>query len=131
MMQRSKPVDIEYVLARALGIHATPVPADLERRLPYVMATRTGGGRADLVVDNHFVDIDVWCEKDAWGQAADEAADVMSRVLELAGSTSGGAVVCAATVEAMPYNNPDPLHPDLARVTCSVEITARAEIIEG
>ena len=127
-MQLAKPVDIEAVMAEALGIHATPVPANLGRTLPYAIATRTGGGRADLVVDNHFVDIDVYSHDGDWAGATDEAATLLARACDLGGTVAGGAVVCAVTVETMPYNNPDPDHATLARSTFSLRVTARAVV---
>lgn len=130
-MQLAKPVDVEYVIAEALGIHATPTPANLGASLPYAIVSRTGGGRADLVVDNHFVDIDVYSYDDDWAGATDEAASLIARACELGGTSAAGATVCAVTVETMPYNNPDPDHPSLARSTFSLRVTARAEVINS
>lgn len=127
-MQLAKPVDIEYAIAEALDIHATPIPANLGTSLPYAVVTRTGGGRADLVVDNHFVDVDVYSYDGDWAGATDEAATLIAHACELGGTTSVGALICAVTVETMPYNNPDPDHPSLARSTFSLRVTARAEV---
>lgn len=130
LVQLAIAVDIEDVVSRAVGIHGTPVPADLGASLPYAMVTRTGGGRNGLVVDNHYVDIDVWSESDDWAGATEYAARLEAAILESKGCEYAGAVICAASVESHPYNNPDPDHPTLARVTFSMLITTRAIIEE-
>ncbi len=128
MTQIAKPVDVEGALASALGIAAPPVPEDLTARLPYAVATRTGGSRAGKVVDTFYVDFDVWCAKDEWGLAHEVAAGLLARAEELPRSGGGAATWCAVSVETHPYNNPDPVRPDLARVTFAMTITARAVV---
>lgn len=131
MAQIVIPVDIEETIADIYGIHATPKPADLGASLPYAVVSRTGGGRADLVVDNHFVDVDVYSDPDDWAGATAEASRLLALMADCINKqASNGAVLYAATVEALPYNNPDPDHPTLARSTFSMRVTARGAVVE-
>lgn len=130
------PLDIEDALrvdlstAASLGgfsisIAAPPVPYDLGTSLPYAMVERIGGQRDDIVVDTHDVAIDVWA--DSWADAQ-LAADKLLGLLcglpyaddELEHDYLG------VQVNALPYNNPDPDHQDVPRVSFTAFVTARA-----
>lgn len=119
------PIDVEAALAADLGVHAPPVPSDLGGALPYCVAERVGGGRADLVVDTHYVAFDVWAR--TWDGAQAEAADLLARAMALPRDPHARHGWCAVTADALPYDNPDPDRPDLARATFQLSITCRAE----
>ena len=122
------PIDVEAALAADLGVHAPPVPPSLGSVLPYCAVERVGGGRADLVVDTHYVSFDVWAA--TWEEAQGEASRLLAAACSLPRDPSASGTWCAVTVDGMPYDNPDPRRPDLARVTFFVAATCRAEIRE-
>lgn len=124
MTQYAIPVDVEAALASALGIAAPPVPAALAA--PYSCVTSTGGSRSSLVVDRFFADVDCWGADEASALAL--ARGLVARALELPGTEAGGATWCAVSAESLPYLNPDPDEPTLARATFSLAVTARSAV---
>lgn len=125
MGNTATPVDVEQVLADALdGVFAPPVPSDMEP--PYSMVVSTGGVRRSRVIDTRYVDVDTWA--DSKGEAMAVALALVPKAEALAGSTVDGATVMSVGVTSLPYDNPDPDRPDLARATAGYEITTKAVI---
>lgn len=125
MGNTATPADVEHVLALALdGVHAPPVPPDMEP--PYSMATATGGIRTGYVRDIRYVDIDTWGVTE--GGAVADALALVPQVEALVGQTVAGATIERVSVTALPYDNPDPDRPDLARATTGYEIVIKALI---
>ncbi|MBR2838985.1 MAG: hypothetical protein IKE55_09395 [Kiritimatiellae bacterium] len=125
---RGDTIDIEAALVEALGAagvgaSAPPVPATLGAALPWAHVTRTGGSEAAYVQDVHRVDIDVYGSTEA--AAAQAAGRLCGLVRSLAGSALGGVPCYSASIETLPYSNPDPRHPTLPRVTLKAQITTR------
>ena len=137
-MQTIIPVDIEDALRIDLkraadlggfsfGISAPPIPADLGNTLPYVVVERIGGMRESLVVDTHDIGIDVWA--DEWGEATLAANKVLGLLCGLPYSDDPQVEYLGVEINALPYNNPDPNHQDIPRVSFTAHVKARAEII--
>lgn len=127
-----KPADIEGALAAQFAnTSAPPLPEDFDGLLPYALFTRVGGSISERVVNSHSLSIDVY---DAtWASAQASAAALLEAVTALEGRTIvwiEGATQQSTpiyTVDcAIPYNNPDPLHPNVPRVTFTATVTARA-----
>lgn len=120
-------LDIETALYNALtdeghSASAHKLPASLGDTLPHIHVTRTGGSNASLVVDSHNVDFDVYAEDDA--DAMEIASNMCAWIRSLAGSTSNPPCY-VSEVTTLPYKNPDPRHPTLARATVKALITTR------
>lgn len=123
-MDNCKTIDIEDALQAALnadGVKAAapPVPANLG---PSVYVHRTGGYGTQYVQDLHTVDFD--CYADTEAEAMAQACDLTAWVRALEGRELT-APVYIAQITTLPYNNPDPNHPSLARATFSTQITTR------
>ena len=126
-------IDIETALYSFLtgdGYNASAheLPATLGSHLPHVHVVRTGGFVTDRVIETNNVDFDVY--------AADQA-DAMTAASNLCGyvrslELSEVATFCyAAEIQVLPYNNPDPRHPDLGRVTFKAQLLTRTAEGEG
>ena len=118
-----KTKDIETALYRLLdnsGYHASAhsIPSSLGSSLPHVHVVRTGGFESDMVIETHYVDFDVY---DAY------PADAMTKASELCGWTRDlvGDDFYVATITTLPYENPDPRHPNIARVTFKASLICR------
>lgn len=120
-------VDIETALYTKLtedgySASAHSIPAELGSSSPHIHVVRTGGFNSDLVIDTHQVDFDVY---------ADDAADAMSAASDLCGwvrDLAGEELVTPcyrSDVSTLPYHNPDPRHPNIARVTLKAQILTR------
>ena len=120
-------LDIETALYNALTLrqfHASAhaLPASLGGELPHVHIVRTGGFTSDRVVETNNVDFDVY---------GSDASDAMSAAVILCGEVRNlegediGVPVYSSEVSTLPYNNPDPRHPNIARVTFKAMILTR------
>ncbi len=125
-MQICVPIDAEDALSRDLGTHCPPIQDDLGSELPYSVATRLPGTRTSLVVDNHPMSVDVYAATDA--EAMDAADELLARACALPMTPGTSTHWLAASVDALPYSNPDPRRPDLARATFEVLLTCRATV---
>jgi len=109
----------------SFSIAAPPVPANLGASLPYVLVERLGGTRDEVVIDEHIVAVDVW-DKD-WADAHSVANDVLG-VLSALPDTDGLAHdYLEVAVNVLPYDNPDPDHQDIPRVSFTAHVSTRAE----
>ncbi len=121
-----RPLDIENVMRECIGAQvaypcsAPPIPQDLEP--PRIVFARTGGSSSDLVVDSSSVI--VHCYGGTWADAMDEANEVAGAVKALPYLDNP---VTASVLNTLPYNNYDPQHPDVPRVSFSAIITTRSE----
>lgn len=118
-----KTIDIETALYDELteaGISASAhvIPATLGRSLPHVHVVRTGGYESDKVVETNQVDFDVYASDAA--DAMEEATDLCAWVRDLEGGFCYRAVITT-----LPYANPDPRHPTIARATFKAQIVTR------
>lgn len=120
-------VDIEtalYELLAADGYSASAhaIPETLGQTFPHIHVTRTGGYTYDMVLEQHSVDFDVYAADQA--DAMEAASGLCGWVRELK-----GAEVCTpcydAEVNTLPYNNPDPRHPTIARATFKAQLLTR------
>ena len=112
-------VDIEDVLRTQIGdstltASANPLPPSFT--LPYALVTALGGTTHDLVIDELRASVDVYA--DTWANAHTYAQIALAR-------TRGLQTAYFVEVDALPYHNPDPLRPDLARVTFDLTIGVR------
>jgi len=129
-----KTIDIEAGLQALLVADkwtacAPPLPPTLGSSLPLVAVYRTGGTRALFVQDEHAVTFDVYAADDA---AAMESADALTAwASALEGRDIGGEPCHLVEIGALPYNNPDPRHPTLARASFSARIRTRVSHINN
>lgn len=119
--------DIETILYNLLtdgkySASAHAIPASLGSTLPHIHVTRTGGYETDLVLEGHYVDFDVYAADLA--DAMEEAGNLCGWVRELV-DTQPHAPCYATRILTLPYNNPDPRHQDLGRVTFKAELMTR------
>lgn len=115
--------DIETALCQSLtssgySASAHAIPAGISRMLPHVHVVRTGGYEKDMVIEVNQVDFDVY---------AADAADAMELASELCGWVRDlqGGFSYTAEVITLPYGNPDPRHPNIARATIKAQILMR------
>lgn len=123
-----KTIDIEDGLQAALnaqGIRACapPVPPDLGAELPIVLVTRTGGQQQNIVQDSHTVSVD--CYAPTWAEAQAHASALTAAIRALQGARVGGVPCYQANINVLPYNNQDPDHPTVPRVTFSATLLTR------
>ncbi len=122
--------DLAAILA-AYDVIAPPLPDDFpDDGLPLVVVERLGGSRADLVIEEHDVSFDVY--SDRWASAVDAANTVVAVMTALADmpEQASGVDWLNVQINTLPYNNPDPRHADIPRVTFRAVVTCRPESIE-
>ena len=123
-------IDIEGALADKFGPGTSAPPLPEGFSLPFALFTRTGGDTSDRVYTTHDVSVDVYA--DTWAQAQQSAAELAGLIADLDGRsigyTSNGtrieAPVYVSACQA-PYNNPDPKHPNVPRVTFMATLATR------
>ena len=124
-------IDIEAALAEWIaGASAPPLPADFAENLPWVLFTRTGGAIDSRVLSTHNVSVDVYAA--TWAAAQQHAAEVASWITASEGFdlyyTQGESQIEVPVYSAhcqAPYNNPDPKHPNVPRVTFLATLATR------
>lgn len=119
----SKSIDIEAAVADALIFSgweacAPPLPDTFER-LPHVMVTRTGGYRKERAIDIHRVSVDVRAK--TWGDVTAAANMLVGEILDFEYTDLGGAYCHSVKITTLPYQNLDPRHRDIPRMTFAVE----------
>lgn len=125
-------IDIEAALADKYGAgsSAPPLPEGFTASLPWVLFTRVGGDSSTHVYTEHDVSVDVYA--DTWAAAQKAAANAAAFIAALPGrfigygdgGTRTEAPVYVASCQA-PYNNPDPKHPNVPRVTFMANLATR------
>lgn len=120
-MRKSK--DIETALyneltAAGYSASAHMLPENLGANLPHIHVVRTGGYEYDFVLEANRVDFDVYAE---------DAADAMETACDLCGWVRGlaGDFGYTSEINTLPYGNPDPRHPTIARATFKAQILTR------
>lgn len=83
---------------------------------PHIHVVRTGGYERDMVIEVNLVDFDVY---------ADDAATAMETASALCGWVRDLDCCYASDITTLPYHNPDPRHPNIARVTFKAQILTR------
>lgn len=125
-------IDIEACLADAIGSNASapPLPESYTSSLPWALFTRTGGDLGNRIYTTHYVSVDVY---DSTWQAAQASASLLGALLcNLEGDEIGygedddriEVPVYSVSLQA-PYNNPDPKHPNVPRVTFLATLATR------
>lgn len=120
-------VDIETALydlltADHFSASAHAIPSNLGAELPHVHVVRTGGITSDMVIETNNVDFDVYAGEPAEAMIA--ATNLCAWVREL----SGKQTPCySAEIITLPYSNPDPRHPTLARATFKAQLLTRTK----
>ena len=123
-------IDIEGALADKFGQGTSAPPLPEGFSLPFALFTRTGGDTSDRVYTTHNVSVDVYGS--TWAAAQQAAAEMAGLIADLdgrnVGYTSNGtrieAPVYVSACQA-PYNNPDPKHPNVPRVTFMANLATR------
>ena len=123
-------IDIEAALADKFGPGTSAPPLPEGFSLPFALFTRTGGDTSDRVSTTHNVSVDVYA--DTWAQAQAYAAELAGLIADLDGrnvgySSNGSRIEAPVYVSACqaPYNNPDPKHPNVPRVTFMATLATR------
>ena len=120
-MRKNRDIETElfYMLTEAdYSASAHLVPASLGSDLPHVHVVRTGGYESDLVIEASNIDFDVYAENAP--EAMRAAGDLCGWVRDLAGD-----YCYRSDIITLPYHNPDPRHPDIARTTFKAQILTR------
>ena len=120
-MRYTRDIETElYNLLKESGYNASAhaVPATLGTKLPHIHVVRTGGYERDLVIETSYIDFDVYAEDNA--EAMTAADQLCGWVRNLAGG-----YCYISEITTLPYNNPDPRHPDIARATFKAQILTR------
>ena len=125
-------IDIEAALADAIGSNASapPLPETYTSNLPWALFTRTGGDLASRIYTTHQVSVDVY--DSTWAAAQASAALLGALLCNLEGDEIGygedddriETPVYSVSLQA-PYNNPDPKHPNVPRVTFLATLATR------
>lgn len=141
-MQLASPVDIEDALRvdlsdlyEQLGLDgvdfaAIPVPAslgDLPANRVLVTLRRTGGNRASLVVDTHYVSLDVYAS--TWGESIEEAnrlAGVCAALPQVDGLSH---MYYTVDITTQPVELPDTSNPVLPRARLSISVSVKSDIV--
>lgn len=118
--------DIPKALEGAFLIYgaAPPVPETIGTNLPLVIPERIGGNRSSMVIDAHSVAFDVYAS--TWAEAQEAAGYVVSAISELPYRSDLVGAYYQSTITTLPYNNPDPEHPDIPRVSVNAQVLTRA-----
>lgn len=121
--------DIETALYELLdeegcSASAHQVPATLGDAFPHVHIVRTGGYESDLVIETNNVDFDVYAADQADAMTA--ASSLCAWVRDLAGGQIDTPCY-ASEITTLPYNNPDPRHPNIGRATFKAQILIRTK----
>lgn len=125
-MDRLNTIDIEDALQAIFNDEgivscAPPVPADLSTMC---VVTRTGGFERAYIQDVHVLSID--CYAPEMVDAVNTANALCGIIRALPGKSVG--TTCYTTeVTTLPYMNPDPTHPTLARVTIGAQVATRVQ----
>lgn len=126
-------IDIETALFELLesdgySASAHAIPVTLGQTLPHVHIVRTGGSTSDMVIESNNVDFDVYAADPA--EAMTAASNLCAWIRDLPGSEVD--TVCySAEIMTLPYGNPDPRHPNIARATTKAIILTRTAETEG
>lgn len=134
------PIDIEAAMAgwiesNGVTASAPPLSQDYTDRLPFAVVTRTGGSQRTRVLSTHSIDVDVYASTWAGAQtAANRIAAIVAKAEaeDLTWVEDGRTLSCPCYTSTanLPYNNPDPRHPNVPRVTFSATVTTRAFVSE-
>lgn len=141
-MQLAVPVDIEDVLRvdlsalyEQLGLDgvdfaAMPVPAslgDLPANRVLVTLRRTGGNRASLVVDTHYVSLDVYAS--TWGESIEEANRLAGVCAALPQVDGLSRMYYTVDITTQPVELPDTSNPVLPRARLSISVSVKSDIV--
>lgn len=121
------PADAADVVRTALdavgmAAGATPVPPDFTSSLPFVCIRTTGGRRESVALDSHSMRVDAWGA--TWAEANATARTAAAVVAGMDGHEVAGTSVCRVSV-GMPYDDPDPDHQTVPRVSFTVSALMR------
>lgn len=120
-MRKSRDTEtaLQALLAEAsYSASAHEIPTSLGSTLPHVHVERTGGYEQDMVIEANYIDFDVYAADTA--DAMEQASELCGWIRDLAGD-----FCYTSTISTLPYTNPDPRHPNIARVTIKAQILVR------
>lgn len=124
-----EPVDAEHLLSLDLStegcpVSPPPVPATLGTSLPTAVVERDGGTRMNAVVDSHNVTVSVWGA--TWAEAMRAANAIAGAIARLPWTDGLSTHWRTAQLTLLPFNAPDPVHPNIPRVQLAATVTCRA-----
>lgn len=114
----------ERLTADGYSASAHVIPAALETMLPHVHVMRTSGTTSDRVREENNVDFDIY--SDTISDAMEDASHLCGWVRALEGATVGTPCY-ESEIVTLPYENPDPRHPNIGRATFKAQITVRVK----
>lgn len=119
-----RPIDIADAIQQALNAAnirsgAAPLPRDIPDPFCFVVPT---GGTSQGVIDSHSVSVDVYASTDA--SATNAALDAIKEIRGMESKSYLDSFVYGVET-GIPYNNPDPDHPTMPRVTFLLTIRTR------
>lgn len=137
MSQLVRPVDAAdrlrldlTAIAREHGIplacSCDPLPADFDSRLPFAWIRQLGGQRTGMVVDRPMLTVGVYAA--GWARAAAVAADAYAIVQSLPFTPGTLTDWTACSPLSLPYEDPDPDHPNIPRCSFTVNMTVKGVI---
>ena len=114
-----------FLTSHLPGVQVTAGTTPTKFQTESVHIVRTGGQPRDLVSDTAVLSID--CRHLSSEVGADRLARNVYALMTAAEriGEAGGATVYESTPLTGPYDNPDPTHPSLYRVTCTYQVAAR------
>lgn len=110
-----------------LNVCCTPLPADLDGRLPLAWVRMLGGGRDNIVIDRPTLGVGVYAP--TWAKAAEAAADAHALAAALPGWADALTDWKAIEPLSLPYEDPDPDHPDTPRFSFTLTAVLKAETL--
>ena len=120
-MRYSKDIETalyEELVRDGYSASAHVIPSSLGSHLPHIHVVRTGGYETDMVIETNMVDFDVYADDAAY--AMEQASLLCGLVRDLTGD-----MCYTSEITTLPYNNPDPRHPNIARATFKAQIRVR------
>lgn len=126
------PIDIEDALHDDLDglggvrVYAPPLPDDFDEHLPAALVMNAGGGRHDMVVDEHDVIVSVYGA--TWAKATDAARKLAAYAAALPYDDTTSIRYQDVELNAGVTDDPDPAHPSIPRVRFTITVTTRATV---
>lgn len=126
------PIDIEDALHDDLDyrggvrVYAPPLPDDFDEHLPAALVMSAGGGRHDMVVDEHDVIVSVYGA--TWAKATDAARKLAAYAAALPYDVAASVRYQDVELNSGVTDDPDPAHPSIPRVRFTITVTTRATV---
>ncbi|KAA8832613.1 hypothetical protein [Bifidobacterium tissieri] len=111
-----------------LAASCTPLPEAFTDNLPFAWFRMLGGTRSDVVLDSATISVGVYGV--SWANAVDTASLVHAIVMRLPFDPDRLTDWKQTTALSLPYEDPDPDHPTVPRVSFTCTVSVKSEIIQ-